>query len=314
MEKITEEVSIPKKGLTTGNAAFIEEAKSRNEIFIKQPHDLYSEENHATWHAFYTRMMAERWPQYAHPVFLRGVELLQLDKERIPKLDDINKNLYPLTGFQARPVSGYISAHLFFDCLSKRHFPTTITIRDIKNLFYIKEPDIIHDVGGHVPMHTSVHFANTLVRFGACARTAVVLTAVISNKDERMRRLKNIIKGLARVFWFTIEFGLIKDNYGLRAYGSGLLSSHGELAYAIDSSCVQRHQVRLEWMINQAFEIDHYQPLLFYIASFEQLFELVDTLEKWLSEGKLNNIAPGYPETKDEDLQSFLEETERISK
>jgi len=100
---------------------------------------------------------------------------------------------------------------------------------------------------------------------------------------------------MARFFWFTIEFGLMRSPAGLRAYGSGLLSSFGELSHSLESSEVQRFPMRLEWAINQSFEIDHYQPLLFIVDSFDHLFSLLDELEKWMKAGKLNNVAPGEP-------------------
>ena len=101
---------------------------------------------------------------------------------------------------------------------------------------------------------------------------------------------------MARFFWFTVEFGLMRSKDGLRVYGSGLLSSFGEIEHAIDSPGVQRYPIQLEWAINQAFEIDHYQPLLFIVDSFDHLFSLVDQLEKWMRDGKLNNVAPVEPE------------------
>jgi phenylalanine-4-hydroxylase len=112
---------------------------------------------------------------------------------------------------------------------------------------------------------------------------------------------------MARFFWFTIEFGLMRSKQGLRVYGSGLLSSFGEIEHSIDSPEVQRYPIELEWTINQSFEIDHYQPLLFIVDSFDHLFSLVDCLEKWMRAGKLNNVAPGEPVVNEQDLKSFLD-------
>jgi len=111
---------------------------------------------------------------------------------------------------------------------------------------------------------------------------------------------------MARFFWFTVEFGLMNSKDGLKVYGSGLLSSYGEIEHSIDSPEVQRFPIQLEWVINQSFEIDHYQPLLFYVEGFDHLFELVDELEKWMRQGKLNNVAPGEPAVNAEDLKSFM--------
>jgi phenylalanine-4-hydroxylase len=111
---------------------------------------------------------------------------------------------------------------------------------------------------------------------------------------------------MARFFWFTIEFGLMNTRGGIRAYGSGLLSSYGELEHSLQSPKVQRYPIQLEWAVNQAFEIHHYQPLLFTVDSFDHLFSLVDRLESWMREGKLDNVAPGEPEVSEADLRSFL--------
>jgi phenylalanine-4-hydroxylase len=296
-----------KSGLTTGEAPFIEEARSRGELYIHQPYELYTEANHESWRRLWERMQPE-WKRYANTHFLQGIETLQLPPDRIPRLADINRILSPLTGIQAKAVSGYVPAFLFFDCLRRREFPTTITIRSGSQSNYLPEPDIFHDVAGHVPMHTDKAFADTLVRFGDCAHTAVEITAGIRDEKERGRRLTSILRAMSRFFWFTIEFGLMRGPGGTTcAYGSGLLSSYGELRHAIESREVARYSIRTAWVINQAFEIDHYQPLLFIVDSFEHLFDLVDELERWMRAGDLDNVAPGPPEIDELDLRSFLD-------
>jgi phenylalanine-4-hydroxylase len=293
-------------GLTTTEAPFIEQAQANGELYIHQPYELYSEENHEAWRKLFARMQ-DRWRRYGNPHFLKGIENLCLDPDRVPKLEDVNRFLRPLTGFSAKPVSGYVPAFIFFDCLRNREFPTTITIRRSDRLDYLPEPDIFHDISGHVPMHTDKAFADTLVRFGECAHTAAELVDGIADEEERVRRLTSIIRAMARFFWFTIEFGLMGRKEGeLKAYGSGLLSSYGELEHCIESPDVQRYPIQIEWVINQGFEIDHYQPLLFYVESFDHLFSLVDELDRWMRAGKLDNTAPGEPAVSPEDVKSFL--------
>jgi phenylalanine-4-hydroxylase len=296
------------EGLTTTQAPFIERAQAEGRLYIDQPYELYSEANHEAWRRLFTRM-GDRWRRYANPRFLQGIDNLCLDPQRVPRLEDVNRFLSPLTGFTARPVSGYVPSFLFFDCLRNREFPTTITIRDGATLDYLPEPDIFHDIAGHVPMHTDRAFADTLVRFGDCAHTAAAIAAGIGDEQERIRRVTSIFKALARFFWFTIEFGLMRgpDGTGLKVYGSGLLSSHGEIAHAIDSPLVQRYPMQLEWVVNQYFEIDQYQPLLFIVDSFDHLFDLVGELERWMREGRLDNVSPGEPLVSEPDLRSFLE-------
>src|ERR1700737_2496881 len=293
-------------GLTTTESPFIEDATRRGQLYIHQPYELYSEENHEAWRKLYSRMIP-RWERYANPHFTQGIGSLGLNPDSVPRLENVNRFLKPLTGFQAKAVSGYIPSFLFFDSLRNREFPTTITIRRSDKLDYLPEPDIFHDIAGHVPMHTDKHFAETLVRFGECAHTAADLVSGIRDPETRIHCLTSIIRATARFFCFTIEFGLMRGRDGLKVYGSGLLSSHGEIAHAIEAAEVQRYPIQLEWAISQAFEIDRYQPLLFIVDSFDHLFSLVDQLEGWLKAGKLNNVAPGEPGVNEEDLKSFLQ-------
>jgi phenylalanine-4-hydroxylase len=292
-------------GLTTTEAAFIEDARAHGQLFIDQPYALYTDENHQAWANLYRRIVP-KWNRYANPRFLEGIAALKLDPHRVPGLADVNRFLCPLTGFEARAVAGYVPAFVFFDCLRNRQFPTTITIRRSDRLDYLPEPDIFHDIAGHVPMHTDPHFADTLVRFGECAHTAVE----IARGD--VAKLTSILRAMARFFWFTVEFGLMRGtggrSAGCKVYGSGLLSSYGEIEHSIESGEVQRYPAQLEWIINQSFEIDHYQPLLFVVDSFEHLYDLVGELERWMRDGKLDHVAPGEPGVAEADLESFLEQ------
>lgn len=294
--------------MTTTQAPFIERAREEGQLYISQPYSLYSEENHETWRQLYNRMLPQ-WEKYANEHFLKGIENLCLNPDRVPLLDDVNKFLNPLTGFRAKPVSGYVPAFQFFDCLRNRDFPTTITMRMLSKLDYLPEPDIFHDIAGHVPMHTDKAFAETLVRFGECAHTAAMIAQDIKDKDLQQRRVSSIIKAMARFFWFTIEFGLMNDQStgSIKAYGSGLLSSYGELEHSIKSPDVQRYPIQMEWVVNQYFEIDTYQPLLFVVDGFDHLFSLVDELETWMKDGKLDNVAFGEPAVSGADIMSFLE-------
>jgi phenylalanine-4-hydroxylase len=297
----------PGCGLTTTEAPFIEAAQANGELYIRQPYELYSDANHEAWRSLYERMLP-KWDRYANEHFMRGIANLALSPEAVPRLDDVNQFLNPLTGFKAKAVSGYVPAFMFFDCLRQREFPTTITIRRGDKLDYLPEPDIFHDIAGHVPMHTDKAFADTLVRFGDCAHTAAEIAASMPAGEERTHKLASIIKAMARFFWFTIEFGLMRGSKPgeLKVYGSGLLSSYGEIEHSIESPLVQRYPLQLEWVVNQYFEIDHYQPLLFVADSFDHVFSLVDQLETWMKEGKLDNVAGGEPLVNEADLESFV--------
>src|SRR4051812_34333212 len=128
----------PGSGLTTSKAAFIEQARAHGDIYIHQPYQLDSPANHATWGRLLERMH-DRWERYANPRYLQGLQTLHLRPERIPRLEEVNQFMRPLTGFSARPVSGYVPSYIFFDCLRRREFPTTITIRDGAKLEYLPE-------------------------------------------------------------------------------------------------------------------------------------------------------------------------------
>jgi phenylalanine-4-hydroxylase len=255
-------------GLTTTKAPFIEQAQQEGRLYIHQPYELYSEANHAAWSKLFARM-EDRWRRYANPRFLQGIDSLCLEPTRVPRLEDVNRFLSPLTGFKAKAVSGYIPSFLFFDSLRNREFPTTITIRDGATLDYLPEPDIFHDVFGHVPLHSHPVFANFLQQFGAVAAEAQ------SEQD---------IIAMARLFWFTVEFGLIREDGAAKIYGSGLISSHGDAANALGPKC-DRRPFNLDNVLAQPFEIDHFQDVLFMIDSFDQLFEAVNVVRGRLARG-----------------------------
>jgi phenylalanine-4-hydroxylase len=219
---------------------------------------IYTTAEHRTWSRLYERMMP-RWEAGAVPVFLDGIRKLGLAADHVPALVEVNERLRPLTGFQAVEVKGYIAAPEFFAYLKRRQFPTVTAVRREDQMDYLPEPDLFHDVAGHVPMHTHPVFADTLSALGALGEAKVC-------------------DALARFFWFTIEFGLMETPRGLRAYGSGLLSSFGELEYALHSPSVERRKFDLREVLATPFEIDHFQNRLFVIGGFEELYAAVRQL------------------------------------
>lgn len=231
--------------------------------FITQDYAAYSTEDHDVWRILYDRRMATL-RDTGSAVFLDGIERIGLSPSRVPDLSDVNRRLGERTGWAAVPVSGFIPAAEFFRCLSVRRFPTTIIVRPRAQLDYLPEPDIFHDVFGHVPLHSDPVFADFLQRFGALASA--------SETEEEVTRM-------ARLFWFTVEFGLIREGGKTRIYGSGLISSHGDAANALGDRC-RRLPFDLDSVLAQPFEIDHFQDVLFVIDSFDQLFEAVETIHR----------------------------------
>src|SRR5690242_3264392 len=195
-------------GLTTGRAEFVDRAAREGRLYISQPYELYSEENHDVWRRLFTRMLPQ-WMRFANDTFIAGLEALSLDPARIPRLDDVNAFMEPRTGFRTVAVAGYVPAPQFFARLAQREFPTTITVRDGATLDYLPEPDIFHDIAGHVPMHMDRAFADVLARIGACSGRASRRAMRLSSSD-REKRLASAHRALARFFWFTIEFGLVR--------------------------------------------------------------------------------------------------------
>lgn len=295
------------RGLTTTKSPFIENAQNERQMFIHQPYELYSEDNQRAWKKLYA-LLLPKWKRFANAKFMEGIYRICLKPDRIPTLEEVNAFLEPLTGFKARAVSGYVPTFLFFDSLKKREFPTTITIRDSQKLNYLPEPDIFHDIAGHVPMHTDKAFADILVKFGSLAEVAAKRHVHLKNEEEEINKIRSNIQALARFFWFTVEFGLMQEQKNICVYGSGLLSSADEIEYAATSNHVQRYPFQLEWVVNQSFEYDRFQPLLFIVESFEHLYQEVKKLEEWLLSGQLDNVSPGEPKVSENDLRVFLQQ------
>ena len=226
---------------------------------IQQNWNQYTPADHEVWQILYAKRMREL-ESTASDVFLRGAELIGLSEDKIPDLADVNHRLDALTGWNAVPVGGFLPAKEFFASLSRRRFPTTVTIRSRDSIDYVPEPDIFHDVFGHVPLHSDPAFAGFLQRFGEAATLA-------STEAE--------VEMMARFFWFTVEFGLVRERDATRIYGSGLISSAGDAANALGPRC-DRRQFSIESVVAQPFRIDALQDVLFVVDSFDQLFEAIE--------------------------------------
>jgi phenylalanine-4-hydroxylase len=229
--------------------------------FIEQDWSGYTSEDHEVWKILYRRRMGAL-VSTASALFLNGAETIGLSSSCAPDLTDVNERLARRTGWRARGVSGFIPASQFFRCLGTRTFPTTLRVRPRAQLDYLPEPDIFHDVFGHVPLHADPVFANFLQRFGELGDAC--------ETEEQTQ-------AVARLFWFTVEFGLVREEGRTKVYGSGLISSHGDAANALSENCSRKPFV-LEDVINTAFRTDQIQPVLFEINSFNDLFVAVEEL------------------------------------
>lgn len=245
----------------------VERAQSALRL-VTQDWQSYSADDHEVWQMLYAKRMHEL-ESTASGVFLRGAELIGLSPTQIPDLNDVNERLSARTGWNAVPVAGFLPAKEFFASLATRRFPTTVTIRPKEGIDYVPEPDIFHDVFGHVPLHSDPSFADFLQRFGKAATLAA--------SDEE-------VEIMARLFWFTVEFGLVQEGGSPKIYGSGLISSAGDAANALGPSC-DRRPFSVDAVISQPFQVDHLQDILFVAESFDQLFEAVDSVASMMERG-----------------------------
>ena len=231
---------------------------------IEQDWDAYTPEQHAIW----TELVSRRMPQlesHACAEYLDGFGASGLQVDCLPVLVDVSARLQPRTGWNSTAVSGFLPADAFFEMLAARRFPTTTWIRGRGSMEYTPEPDIFHDVFGHVPMHAHPVFADFLEHYGK------VCAGLTSAEDlERMGRL----------FWFTVEFGLIRERGGVKVYGSGLISSHGECTHVVERGAVlEIREFKLADVLDTVVDVSKMQPVLYAIESFEQIYEAAKEAE-----------------------------------
>src|ERR1700739_4183496 len=230
---------------------------------IQQDWAGYIPDQHAVW----AELVGRRMPQleeHACEEYLQGFEQIGLRTDTIPNLNEVNLRLHPRTGRRATPVSGFLPGEAFFEMLSARQFPTTTWLRSRDSLEYTPEPDIFHDVFGHVPMHAHPVFADFLQHYGkVCAR--------LTDKDKLER--------MGRLFWFTVEFGLIRERGEIKVYGSGLISSHGECRNVTEGHCAV-HDFSLREVLDTPVKVDELHKLLFAVSSFDQIYEAMREAER----------------------------------
>jgi phenylalanine-4-hydroxylase len=224
---------------------------------IPQGFESYSDAEHRTWTALYERQ-AGILPGRACDEFLRGLDALDLHGDGIPDFERLNERLGALTGWSVVAVPGLVPDEIFFEHLANRRFPASTFIRGADQLDYLQEPDVFHDIFGHVPLLADPVFADYLQAYGKGGLRAA-----------GMRRLHN----LARLYWYTVEFGLVQTQSGLRIYGAGILSSKTESIYAIESTEPHRLGFELERVMRTPYRIDDLQQVYFVISSLRSLLD-----------------------------------------
>lgn len=240
----------------------------------------YTAEENAVWRDLITRQVP-MLPGRACPPWIDALHEMNFPMERIPQLTEVSDVLRAHTGWAVAPVPALIGFSEFFGLLANRQFPVATFIRSREDFDYIQEPDIFHEVFGHAPPLTDRRFAAFVEAYGKTGLAA-------DPKDHAM---------LARLFWFTVEFGLVQTAEGVRAYGSGIMSSPGELTYAVESTVPERQPFDPIEALRTPYRIDILQPVYFVIDSFDQLFDLArsDLLGYITEARRLGMHAPKFP-------------------
>lgn len=217
----------------------------------------YTEDEHSVWHDLITRQMDIVQGRVCQE-FLDGLDMLNLPTERIPQPGEVSRVLMEKTGWQVEPVPALINFDRFFRLLSEKRFPAASFIRTREEMDYLQEPDIFHEIFGHTAMLTHQAFADFTEAYGRAG--------VNASKEDRVL--------LARMYWFTVEFGLLDSHDGIRSYGGGINSSPGELVYAIESDTPVRRRFDVLDALRTPYRIDIYQPIYYILHDLSDMYEL----------------------------------------
>lgn len=232
---------------------------------MTQAYSRYTEAEQGIWQTLFERQMT-LLPGRASQAYLDGIVATGFPNVRIPDFDrDINPRLRALTGWQVVAVPGLIDNRTFFELMADRRFPATTWLRRADQLDYLPEPDMFHDTFGHVPVLSKQPFCDFLVSLSRIA---------LRHLDR-----PGVIEQLARLYWYTVEFGLIREDGGLRIYGGGILSSPGETVYALESPVPVRQPYHVTTLLQTPYVIDRFQTQYFVIDSYEQLYRSTAEIE-----------------------------------
>ena len=240
----------------------------------------WTDEENQIWSELYKRQIT-LLPGRACQQYMDGIELLGMPKDRIPQLKDIDEVLLKTTGWRTAEVPALINFTKFFTLLANKEFPVATFIRSREEFDYLQEPDIFHEVFGHCPLLTNEAFAHFTQTYGKLGLAA--------SKEDRVY--------LARLYWFTVEFGLLKTEDGLRIYGGGILSSPGETLYALESNEAKRSALSPLDVLRTPYRIDIMQPLYYVLDQFDDLFSMaeMDIMALVEEAKKLGLFEPMFP-------------------
>ncbi|MAN88154.1 MAG: phenylalanine 4-monooxygenase [Algoriphagus sp.] len=235
---------------------------------LKQDYEAYTEEDFKVWKILYERQMPNL-PKAASQAYLDGVKIVNFTADKIANFEDLNQILKDTTGWAVQVVPGLIDDDLFFGLLNNRRFPSSTWLRKMEQLDYLEEPDMFHDAFAHMPMLTNQHYVDFLEKLSGIA----------------LKHIDNpwAIQLLSRIYWFTIEFGLIRENGELKIYGAGILSSIGETKFSLSDEPAH-YPYDVKRIMNQEYWKDKFQDKYFVIESFEQLYNSIPEIESVLEE------------------------------
>ncbi|MDO1444691.1 phenylalanine 4-monooxygenase [Rhodocytophaga aerolata] len=242
---------------------------------MRQHYDKYTAEDQHVWRILFERQIVNL-PNAASQEYLEGIRRINFTADHIPNFEEVNKILHTYTGWQLHVVAGLLPNKEFFELMNNKRFCATTWLRKMSQLDYLQEPDMFHDVFGHVPLLTNPDLCNFLQGLSRIALKYI---------DNELA-----IELVSRLYWYTVEFGLIREQGKLRIYGAGILSSTGETNYSLESNIPKRVPYQVKEIIDTPYIKDKYQEKYFVIDSYEQLFNSVGEIERHIEQEVKNSL------------------------
>lgn len=241
-------------------------------FLIEQDYAKYTADQHSLWSELVARRMVQL-EQCACREYLEGWQALGLEQKQIPHLDRVSERLEQRTGWRVQPVSGFMPSRAFFEMLAARQFPTTTWLRSRESMDYTPEPDILHDALGHLPMFAHQSFADAVAEYGRICYSM--------ENEEKLERM-------GRLYWYTFEFGLIRQDGAVKVYGSGVASSQAECTNVLSGGC-EVCDFSVEKVLNTTVKVDEIHKRLFAINSFAEIMGAVGEAKQAIDDFRLGH-------------------------
>jgi phenylalanine-4-hydroxylase len=264
-EKFGGKKKIPTFAFRNGEKPLLQLAKTpKISVTMRQEYSKYTSEDHLVWSLLYKEQM-EHLPAISTDAYLDGIQRIKFESDKIPDFNIINEELAKITGWQVYVVPGLIANKPFFEHLVRKEFPATTWLRKLEQLKYLPEPDMFHDVFGHVPLLAEPFFCDYLQGVS----------------DIALQHIDNptAVELISRIYWFTVEFGLIRESGELKIYGAGILSSPGESKFSVSTEATHV-PFDIQTILDTPYIKDRYQDKYFVIDSYQQLFESLPLIKQ----------------------------------